>query len=64
MSSNDLPKIGKPATGALANVGITTLDQVAKVSEKELLAMHGVGPKAVGILREALAAQQKSFAEK
>ncbi len=64
MSDSDLPSIGKPATSALAHVGITTLDQVAKLSEKQLLAMHGVGPKAVGILREALAARQKSFASK
>lgn len=53
----DLPRaIGNPATRALANVGITTLAQVAEVSEAELLAMHGVGPKAVRLLGEALGA--------
>ena len=52
----DLPKaIGGPATRALAGAGITTLAQVASLSDAELLAMHGVGPKAVRILREALA---------
>ncbi|GAA4923972.1 hypothetical protein [Stackebrandtia albiflava] len=52
----DLPKaIGKPATRALANAGITTLDQVAALSDAELNALHGVGPKAVKILRDALA---------
>ncbi|WP_100444760.1 helix-hairpin-helix domain-containing protein [Glycomyces xiaoerkulensis] len=51
----DLPKaIGRPATRALANAGITTLDQVAELSDADLGAMHGVGPKAVRILREAL----------
>ncbi|TXK35976.1 hypothetical protein [Nonomuraea sp. C10] len=51
----DLPKaIGRPATRALANVGITTLDQVAGLSDAELNALHGVGPKAVRILRETL----------
>ena len=51
----DLPKaIGGPATRALASAGITTLAQVAALSEAELLAMHGVGPKAVRLLREAL----------
>jgi hypothetical protein len=51
----DLPKaIGRPATRALASAGITTLAQVAALSEAELLAMHGVGPKAVRLLREAL----------
>jgi predicted flap endonuclease-1-like 5' DNA nuclease len=57
-----LPKIGRPATGALAVVGITTLEQVAKLSEKELLATHGVGPKAVGILRVALSERGLAFA--
>ncbi|MFD0203380.1 MULTISPECIES: MmcQ/YjbR family DNA-binding protein [Saccharothrix] len=50
----DLPKgIGRPATQALANAGLTTLAQVAALSDAELLAMHGVGPKAVRVLREA-----------
>ncbi|MCX4911449.1 MmcQ/YjbR family DNA-binding protein [Streptomyces sp. NBC_00878] len=53
----DLPKgIGNPATRALANVGVTTLAQVSELSEAELLAMHGVGPKAVRLLGEALSA--------
>lgn len=54
----DLPKgIGQPATQALANAGITGLDQVAELSDSELKALHGVGPKAVTILREALDAR-------
>ncbi|MFI6277734.1 hypothetical protein [Streptomyces sp. NPDC050988] len=53
----DLPRaIGGPATRALSHAGITTLAQVAEVSEAELLAMHGVGPKAVRLLGEALIA--------
>ncbi|WP_027944536.1 hypothetical protein [Amycolatopsis taiwanensis] len=52
----DLPKaIGAPATRALTSAGITTLAQVAALADTELLAMHGVGPRAVRILREALA---------
>jgi hypothetical protein len=54
----DLPKaIGRPATRALANAGITTLDQVAALSDAEIAALHGVGPKAVKLLREALEAR-------
>jgi hypothetical protein len=52
---SDLPaSIGKAATRALANAGLTTLDQVATRTRAELLAMHGVGPKAVRILAETL----------
>jgi predicted flap endonuclease-1-like 5' DNA nuclease len=51
-----LPGIGRPATRALEAQGITTLEQVAGTSRRDLLALHGVGPKAVRILDEALAA--------
>ncbi|MFC0534060.1 helix-hairpin-helix domain-containing protein [Phytohabitans kaempferiae] len=51
----DLPRaIGRPATQALVSAGITTLAQVAALSEAELSALHGVGPKAIRVLREAI----------
>lgn len=56
----DLPKsIGAPATRALAAAGITTLDAVAELTDEELLALHGVGPRALRILTEALAARER-----
>ncbi|WP_437669119.1 DNA-binding protein [Sorangium sp. So ce131] len=59
-----LPKgIGKPATRALAAVGVSRLEQLTRFTEAALLAIHGVGPKAVGILKAALGAQGKSLAE-
>ncbi|MFI9007835.1 DNA-binding protein [Actinosynnema sp. NPDC053489] len=59
MTTNpDLPAgIGRPATRALAATGVTTLDQVARLGDAELPALHGVGPKAVRVLREALRAR-------
>ena len=59
----DLPNIGKPATRGLGSHGITTLVQVAEHTEAELLAIHGVGPKAIRILREAMAAAGLRFAD-
>ena len=54
----DLPnEIGKTAARELSVHGITTLRQVAGHSKKELLAIHGVGPKAIAILGDALAAK-------
>jgi len=50
-----LPTIGAPATRALTAAGLTTLEAVAGVPERELAAMHGVGPVALTRLREALA---------
>ena len=49
--------IGRPATGALLAAGYTDLTPLDGVAEKDLLRMHGVGPKAVAVLRDALAAR-------
>jgi predicted flap endonuclease-1-like 5' DNA nuclease len=46
--------MGAPATRALAAAGYTELNQLADVPEEELKALHGVGPKALRVLREAL----------
>lgn len=52
--SHSLPEsIGKPAIRALLDENINSLEQVSKLSDAELLNLHGVGPKAVRILREA-----------
>ncbi|GIF68390.1 hypothetical protein Ais01nite_64250 [Asanoa ishikariensis] len=59
----DLPPIGRPATSALLLAGITTLAQVATHRRADLLAMHGVGPKAVTILAAALAERGLAFAD-
>lgn len=60
---SDIPSnISKPAQRALASAGIRTLSQMTKVTEAELLHLHGMGPKALGIIREALAAKGKAFA--
>jgi len=53
--SDELPKIGAPATRALSQIGVTRLSQLAHHSEAELLALHGFGPKALRILSAALA---------
>lgn len=58
---SDLPNIGAPATRALTHAGYTTLKQLTKVSEAELAQLHGVGPKAVRILKETLKANGLSF---
>jgi DNA-directed RNA polymerase alpha subunit len=61
---SDFPNIGKPATRALTHDGYYTLDQLTKVTESEILKLHGVGPKAVRILNEALKEKQLYFAGK
>jgi len=58
-----LPPIGAPATRALHAAGIDALEAVTDHSVAELLRMHGVGPKAVGTLRDHLARHGLSFRE-
>ncbi|WP_239100941.1 helix-hairpin-helix domain-containing protein [Microbispora amethystogenes] len=53
-SLDTLPKIGAPATRALANAGYTALRDLAGVPRAELAKLHGMGPKALGILQNAL----------
>lgn len=61
----DLPQnIGNPARRALKELGYTHLEQLTEWTEKDLLAIHGVGPKAVRIIREALHEQNLSFTTK
>jgi predicted flap endonuclease-1-like 5' DNA nuclease len=60
---DDLPNIGRPARGALHVIGVTTLAEVAQMTEEELLAIHGVGPKAVRILEQTLADQGRGLAQ-
>jgi predicted Fe-Mo cluster-binding NifX family protein len=64
VSESDLPRsIGKPATRALTNAGWIRLEQLAARSEAELLILHGVGPKAIRILRQALEEKGLSFSD-
>ncbi len=56
------PSIGSPAASALLAAGVRDLRDVAALTERELLSWHGVGPKAVARLREAMAAAGLTFA--
>jgi predicted flap endonuclease-1-like 5' DNA nuclease len=55
-------KIGKVARRELALNGYTRYDQLTSVTSRELLKIHGVGPKAIRILEEELEARGLSFA--
>lgn len=50
----ELPKISKPALRALDSINVKTLEDVAKFTEAELLALHGFGPKGIRILKEVM----------
>jgi hypothetical protein len=70
MSTEELPQsidlilagIGQPARRALTAEECTSLEQVTQVTAAELGRLHGVGPKGVWLLGQALAEKGLSFA--
>ena len=54
-------RIGQPATAALTLAGYTTYVSLTRVTARDVLALHGVGPKAIRILEEELAARRLAF---
>lgn len=59
--NGDFGRIAAPARRALENAGIRTLPELAAFREQEVLQWHGVGPNAVGALKEVLKAQGLAF---
>jgi hypothetical protein len=55
------PNIGQPALRALEVVGVTRLEQLVTWRKAEIAGLHGMGPKGVRLLAEALAEAGLSF---
>ena len=70
MNPNNLPNgdfpagLSQPALRALNNAGITSLEQLSRFPEKAIADLHGMGPKGIRMLREALADRGLAFAAK
>jgi DNA-directed RNA polymerase alpha subunit len=47
--------VSRPAQRALEAAGYARLEELAHVSEKDLLALHGFGPKGIRMLNAELA---------
>lgn len=61
MNADFLALLSNPARRALEHQGITTLQELAKYSEREILQLHGIGPSSMPKLRGALQSQGLSF---
>jgi predicted flap endonuclease-1-like 5' DNA nuclease len=57
------PSVGRVAPRSLAAWGITTNEQLAEHSTRELLAIHGVGPKAIRLLGEEMQKRGLAYRE-
>ncbi len=61
---SDLPVgLAKPALRALIGAGYLRLEQFTKLKESEVLQLHGMGPKAIDLIRRALAEKGQTFAD-
>ena len=58
---SDIPKIGAPAQRALAAASVKQLKDLTKFSEQEVSLWHGIGPNALGKLRQAMTEKGLSF---
>lgn len=61
MNADFLALLSNPARRALEHQGITSLQELAKYSEREILQLHGIGPSSMPKLRGALQSQGLSF---
>jgi hypothetical protein len=61
--ATDLPKLAAPARRALAGAGYTRLEDLTKVTESEVMQLHGMGPNAMRALRTALKERGLTFRE-
>ena len=50
------PGLSGPALRALAVAGVRSMTDLARWTERDLAALHGMGPKGVRMLRDALEA--------
>ncbi|MDO8949821.1 MAG: DNA-binding protein [Actinomycetota bacterium] len=61
---SDLPAgLASPARRALSRAGYTHLEQLTAIRESDLTRLHGMGAKAIGMLKVALAARAQGFLE-
>ena len=58
------PGLSQPAQRALAGAGIRSIEQLSQFSEDEVKRLHGIGPRAIDLLRTALADKGLAFARK
>ena len=57
-------KLAAPAQRALSNAGISTLQQLAKLTETDFAKLHGIGPNAIKQIKKAMKEQGLSFASR
>jgi hypothetical protein len=57
----EFARLSRPAQRALLNAGICTARDLAQHRERDVLALHGIGPSALPVLHAALTSQRLRF---
>lgn len=60
-ASDLLAGLAAPARRALESINVRTTAQLARYTEAEILALHGMGPSSLPALRKALRAAGRKF---
>jgi len=57
-------KLTKPVQRAIQSVGIMTIEQLSKYSEKEISSIHGIGKNAMNTIKQTLIENGLTFSNK
>ncbi len=60
-SEGFLSRLSSPARNALIEADILTVERLAEYTQKEILALHGMGAKSLPVLEQALASKNLDF---
>ena len=60
-ASGFLAALSAPARRAQESIGATTLTELARYSEREILQLHGMGPRSMPTLRQELLSEGLTF---
>jgi len=59
-----LKKLARPAQRAILGTGVTTLEQLSKMTEEEISNIHGIGKNALEVIKSTLKENGLSLAKK
>ena len=59
-----LPHLAAPASRALSAAGVVSLASLARMSEPQVMSLHGMGPDAMSRLKAAMKAKGIAFAKR
>ena len=53
--------LAAPASRALINANLTKIEHLKRITEKQLLSLHGIGPSSLPIIKKAMKKYKVNF---